>query len=332
MSAASTASNAHRSPLAGKRVLVTGASGFIGSHLVHRLNELDAHTSGLARSPGRLRQQLSDAHSFVACDLRDPEQTRDTVRELRPQVVIHLAAHPDGREDGVQTAAVLATNVTALSHLLEALRELPAVSLVYSDSVKVYGNGDVPYRSEQPLQPLSTYAVSKLAGWGLVDVYRRVHGLQAVCLRPTLVYGPGQGFNLFTFLLNAIHAGAPEIGLDGGSQTRDPLFIDDTVDAFIAAAEQCQSLSGSVLPLGGGREITVQALAELAVGLMGGRQKVVCRPTCVRPTETFRSWCDNAEISQALGWMPRTSLEDGIPRTAEFLNAARVAQRLAEEV
>jgi nucleoside-diphosphate-sugar epimerase len=253
------------------------------------------------------------------------------VQEIQPDIVFHLAAHPDGRESGEQTYAVLQHNLAGLANLLEALRELPSVALVYGDSAKVYGNSGVPYRSYQPVEPLSTYAVSKAAGWGLIDVYRRVHGIEAVGLRPTLVYGPAQGFNLFSFLANAISSGSEEIALDGGAQTRDPVYVDDAVSAFIAAGNHCSSLNGRNLPLSGGREISVLELAELTVRLLGGQQRVVCRPTKVRPTETMRSWCDNTEISSELGWTPSTSLEEGILRTADFLGVRATSPSFTEQ-
>lgn len=317
--------------LASLRVLVTGAGGFIGSALVRRLVELGAEVTAVARRPGRLDASAT-AYRFVPCDLRSLEQTRAAVARARPQVVFHLAAKPDGAEDTARMHSVIDHNIGALGNLLDSLVELPAVALVYGDSAKVYGNSGVPYRSDQRLEPMSTYAVSKQAGWGLIDVYRRVHGLQAVGLRPTLVYGPGQGFNLFSFLIAAIQSPRDEIALDGGTQTRDPVYIDDAVDAFIAAAERIGQANGMNLPIGGNRETSVADIAAMAVKLLGGKQTVLVRPTSVRPTETLRSWCDNAEAQAVLGWSPRTSLEQGIERTARALARASVTVKMPEKV
>ena len=297
------------------RVLVTGAGGFIGSALVHRLTNFGAEITAVARRPGRLDPD-ANAYRFVPCDLRSAEQIRAVVEAAQPQVVFHLAAHPDCAESSQQTQAVIQHNIVGLSHLLDALLTLPAVSLIYGDSAKVYGNGRVPYRSDQALDSLSTYAVSKEAGWRLIDVYRRVHGLQAAGLRPTLVYGPGQSFNLFTYLINAVKSGREEIALDGGAQTRDPLFIDDAIDAFVAAAAYMPRINGLNLPIGGNCEMSVADITRQTVRLLGGRQKVLMRPSCVRPTETLRSWCDNAEAKTLLDWSPCVSFEEGILRTA----------------
>ena len=309
--------------LSSMRILVTGASGFIGSHLVCALSDRGAHVYGLSRS-GRMRavpnrDSCAANIRWITCDLRFSERTRRIVRAVRPHLVFHLAAHPDGRESGEQIASVLKSNIEGLAHLLEALRGLSDVALVFGDSAKVYGTAEVPYRSTQALEPLSTYAVSKVAGWGLIDVYRRVHGLQTIGLRPTLVYGPGQGFNLVSFVLESIKLGDTDISLDGGVQTRDPIYIDDAVIAFILAAEHVAEFNGCVFPMGGGHEVSVADIAKLAVHLLGGHQKVITRPQKVRPTDTMRSWCDNAEITQALGWSPAVDLAGGILRTAEWL-------------
>jgi UDP-glucose 4-epimerase len=307
-----------RSALSSMRILVTGSNGFIGSNLVAALAQLGADVTGLSRG-GDAKSVPAKGVRFVNCDLRDADRTRALVRSIRPQLVFHLAAYPDGPESGLQTQGVLENNVGGLVNLLEGLRELSAVTLVYGDSAKAYGNTGVPYRCEQALEPLSAYAVSKVAGWGFVDLYRRVHGIQAFGLRPTLVYGPGQRFNLFSYLMNSINPNNFDIALDGGAQTRDPIYIDDAVDAFIAAAEHGTALNGRNVPLGGGREVSVTELAELTVQVLGGKQRVVSRPTNVRLTETMRSWCDNAEIFRAIGWKPAIGLEEGILRTAQSL-------------
>lgn len=316
------AAAAHHPRLA--RVLVTGAGGFIGAALVKRLVDLGAEVVALARRPGRL-DPASTAYRYVACDLRSAESTLLALEAAQPQTVFHLAAHPDAREGGEQVQSVIQHNIVGLSNLLEAMLLLPSAALVYGDSAKVYGNGSVPYRSDHALEPLSSYAVSKEAGWHLIDVYRRVYGLQATGLRPTLVYGPGQGFNLLTYLIHAVTSGHAEIALDGGAQTRDPLYIDDVIDAFIAAAERADQLNGINLPVGGNHEMSVADIARKTVQLLGGRQTVLMRPSKVRATETLRSWCDNAEAKTLLGWSPRTSFEDGIVRTAQRVVAAAPA-------
>lgn len=313
------------------RVLITGAGGFIGAALVRRLTALGADITAVARRPGRLDPDAG-AYRFVSCDLRSAEQIRAVVQTAQPQLVFHLAAHPDCTEDSKQTQAVIQHNVVGLSHLLDALLTLPAVSLIYGDSAKVYGNGAVPYRSNQTLEPLSTYAVSKESGWRLIDVYRRVHGLQAAGLRPTLVYGPGQSFNLFAYLINAVNSGREEISLDGGAQTRDPLYIDDVIEAFVTSAAHISRINGMNLPVGGNCEMSVADIARATVRLLGGRQKVMMRPTCVRPTETLRSWCDNTEAKALLDWSPCVSFEEGLLRTVGLSRAAAqpamlVAQR-----
>ena len=266
------------------RVLITGVGGFIGSALVRRLVAMGVAVTASARRPGRL-DPYAAAYRYVACDLRSAEETRAVVTAADPRLVFHLAAHPDAVESGKQTQAVIQHNIMAIANVPDALMTLPAATLIYGDSAKVYGNGHVPYRSAQVLKPLSSYAVSKEAGWNLIDVYRRVHGLQAVGIRPTLVYGPGQGFNLFTYLIDAVTSGREEIALDGGSQTRDPLFIDDVVDAFVAAADRVSAVNGLNVPVGGNREMSVAEIAGLVVSVLGGRQRIQVRPGSVRPTE-----------------------------------------------
>lgn len=311
-------------PLFGRRVLVTGAGGFIGAALVHALVARGAEVTALSRRPGRLDADAS-VYRFVSCDLRAIQPLRDVFETARPELVYHLAAQPDAAEDAVHLHRVIEHNIKAVANLVEVLVAHRGTNLVYGDSVKVYGDAPVPYRADQRPEPLSSYAVAKLAGWGLIDVARRVYGFDAMALRPTLVYGPGQAFNLFTFLIKSIQAQREVIALDGGVQSRDPIYIDDAVEAFLQAGRRLPACSGMTLPIGGNREMSVADIARLTVRLLKGKQSVVLRPTSQRPTEMLRSWCDNAEASATLDWAPTVSLETGILRTAAALAATAPA-------
>jgi nucleoside-diphosphate-sugar epimerase len=314
--------------LAGRRVVVTGASGFIGSHLVERLAVEGAVVGALSRGLGRLAEIADrDSFTFLPCDLTDAREARAAIGDFAPEILFHFASQPDARESFEHTSDSMEVNVIGTLNAVEALRAGGGTTVIYGDSCKVYGgHADVPYREATPTVPNSSYAISKLAGWQICQLYSAVHGLVAVTARPTLIHGPRQGYNLITFVVDCLLRKDSEISLDGGSQTRDPLFIADAVDALVAIAERAPSLAGRVINLGGGRETSVEELTRLIVQLAGGCATVACRPRHARVTEMWRSYCDNAEAESMLGWQPRTSLAAGLEQTITYLISQR-AQR-----
>lgn len=318
--------------LRGARVLVTGASGFIASHLVERLAALGAEVAALSRSRGRLDE--IDAHgryAYLQCDLTDAALTRDVVAAFCPEIVFHFASRPDGFETFEHASGAINLNISGTLNLLEALRLCATRAIVYGDSCKVYGShAPVPYRESTPTDPNSSYSISKLAGWHMCQLYARIHRFNAVAVRPTLIYGPRQGNNIIGFVIRSLLAGERGILLDGGTQTRDPLYIADAVDAFIAAAEQSPCINGRVINVGGGREVTVERLAQVIVQLVGGGAEVVCRPHRARETEMWRSYCDNEEAEALLGWRPRTSLAGGIQQTIDYLSLAHAGAKVGD--
>lgn len=304
------------SDLSGRRVLITGGNGFLGSHLCERLVACGAVVGSLSRGKGLLEGlPVARRVAFLQCDLADGERSIREIQGFAPQVLVHLASHPDGREDLRQAEAAIRLNTLATLHALEGFRLAGGGLFVYGDSTKVYGNCEVPYRETTPPSPTSSYAIAKLAGWQLCELYARLHSVLVCAVRPTLVYGARQRWNLFSYVADRVRRGDPEIRLDGGEQTRDPLYVDDAIDAYVATLRSGARVVGRTINIGGGREYTVAELAGLVVRILGGGQRVVCVPGQARPTEIWRSWCDGREARELIGWQPRTDLESGLRAT-----------------
>lgn len=297
-----------------RKVLVTGASGFIGSYLVERLAVEGAQVAGLSRSRGHLDAIDAAGVEFFQCDLADAETVRLCVGGFKPDAVFHFASHPDAAESYDQSASVIQINLIGTLNLLDALKDCGCASLVYGDTCKVYGSEPPPYSSLTRIAPNSSYAVAKSAGWQLCQLYRSLYGLKAVSVRPTIVYGPRQPHNVFSAVLQKLAAGDHCIPIDGGTQTRDPLFITDLVELCLMAEQNIDQLDGMALNCGGGAEISVTDLISLLVKKTGMEVEVKPCPERMRKTELLRCFCDNVEVGQHLGWAPKVSLQEGIER------------------
>jgi UDP-glucose 4-epimerase len=309
--------------LKGKRVLVTGASGFIGSHLVNRLAQDQAIVAAVARSTGKL--QLIDQQGsflFYPCDLTVGTEIEEVVRRFAPQFIFHLASASDAPESVAQSMRCV-NSVVATLNLLEAARLHGVDLLIYGDSIKVYGDSCVPYREAMPMKPASSYAISKAAGWELCNLYRRVHGVPTVSVRPTTMHGPRQSYNLVNFVVDCVIQKRSELILQGGAQTRDLLFIDDAIEALLLICEAGAKLSGRVINIGGSQERSVAELARLMLDIMGSDMPIVLAPAAMRPTEMRRSFCDNAEATEILGWYPRFTLTKALEATIDDLYFSR---------
>jgi nucleoside-diphosphate-sugar epimerase len=305
---------------AGRRLLIIGGSGFVGSRLGIALDALGAQVASFSRTRGMLDETgAARTVRLLTGDILDAQQTLAAFLEFRPHVVVHLAAHPDAAETLSQAQESVRVGGIGTVNVLEAFRRSGGDLLVYGDSSKVYGNCPVPYRESLRPNPTSSYAIGKATGWEMCTLYRNLYGVHSISVRPTLIYGPGQRFNLFSYLVESVLKGAAEIKLDGGQQTRDPLFIDDAVAAYIATIRAGSRISGRVINIGGGAEIGVEALARLVVRMMGGNQSVVAVAGRARPTEIWRSYCDNVEARALIGWSPAFDLARGLEITIRDL-------------
>lgn len=310
-------------PFARRRCLVTGASGFIGAALSRALADRGASVFALSRTPGRLAPLLAQGRAaLLRCDLTDPDAVRRALQRAAPEVVFHFASAPDGPETAELGRERLTVNVLGTLHLLQGLVELDLrPAFVYGDSRKVHGGAEPPHTADSPLAPTGVYGASKAAGWLLCCAYASVRQLPVVSLRPSLIYGPGQGRNLIQVALEAALAGQPVLTLQGGRQTRDPIYLDDALEAFLLAAIKAHELNGAAIPIGGGEEVSVRELARRVVLHANGATRIHCEPAAMRPNEVWRSYSDNADALRLLGWQPRHCLDEGLALTVRSVRS-----------
>jgi len=303
-----------------ERVLVTGASGFIGSHLVGSYLDDGAHVASVSRSIGRCTPYTSNGRfTFLECDITDPSACREAIETFSPDVVLHYASVPDAPDTPNHARSCVLTNTLGTLNLIEAFERAGGV-FIYGDTTKVYGNEPGPYTSSTRVRPNSAYATTKYAAWELCRCIGTRNGVHVVSVRPTLIYGPGQPLNLIEYVRRSAVSGSERIELRGGRQTRDPLFITDAISAIKRCVERAESIHCETIVIGGGEEVAVESLANLVIEVIGAHSKVSCMEQDVRDTEIWRSAAENQEAIEKLDWKPEVGLREGVRLTCETQN------------
>jgi nucleoside-diphosphate-sugar epimerase len=305
--------------------LVTGAAGFIGSHLSTALLDAGARVTGIDCFTDYYPRPLKEANlaplrarqgfSFVEARLQDVDLPRllDGVTH-----VFHLAAQAGVRKSwGRDFDVYTSNNVEATQRLLESLVGAPIQKYVYASSSSVYGDHvPMPMREDAYLQPLSPYGVSKLAAEHLAHLYWANHGVPAVSLRYFTVYGPGQrpdmGFHRF---LTAIANGRPITVYGDGEQTRDFTFVADAVAATMAAGTQGQP--GTVYNIGGGSRVSLNHVLDLVSRVTGRPATLQREPD--QKGDMRHTYADTSLARRDLGFVPRVGLEEGLARQYQWL-------------
>lgn len=308
---------------AGMRVLVTGATGFLGRHLCTALVGAGARVFALRRDNGRspVRIEGKDGMEWLEADIRDAERLTSVVRKTRAARIFHLAA-ATSVERGFQTADdMIATNLQGTVNLLRALDSTGYECFVCTGSAEEYGAGTAPFREDAPLQPVSPYSASKAAATLYCEMYHRTLGCPIVILRPFLVYGPGQPPNkLIPQTILAALADRP-FPMTSGRQTREFTYVDDIIDGYLRAATTSEAI-GHTVNLGTGESMPVIDLVRLILELSGSRIQPDVGALPTRPGEIWSYQCDNTKAHTLLGWSPHVSLIDGLQKTIAWYRHA----------
>lgn len=319
-----------------RKVLVTGAGGFIGSHLVEALVRRGDDVHALVRYSARsdrgnldaLPTEVLGSVTVHQGDLCDPHMVRTIVRGR--DVVFHLGAVISIPQSYVTPAQVFSTNVMGTLHVAQACVDQGA-RMVHTSTSEVYGTArSVPITEDHPLVGQSPYAASKIGADQCVLSYVRSFGLRAVTVRPFNTYGPRQSARAILPAIVAQALARSEIHLGALTPTRDLNYVTDTVRGFTLAAERDEAL-GHTLNLASGHEISVGELARRILTVVGRELPIVCDPERVRPAESEveRLLGDATRARELLGWQPEVTLDEGIAQVVDYVR--RHPERYAAE-
>jgi dTDP-glucose 4,6-dehydratase len=331
--------------IAAKRVLVTGADGFIGSHLVEELVASGYTVRALAQYNSfnswgwldTLPKRTMNEVEVISGDIRDAYFVRGLVRGC--EVVYHLAALIAIPYSYAAPEAYVATNIGGTLNVLTAARDHGVAKLVHTSTSEVYGTAQfVPITEEHPLQAQSPYAATKLAADQLALSFHRSFDLPVVVLRPFNTYGPRQSARaILPTIITQILSGKRTIKLGALSPTRDFTFVKDTARAFRCLAEASQ-VSGVVINAGSNFEVSVGDAARIIAEVMSADIEIVQETQRLRPakSEVERLWADNTKALQLIGWEPiyggRDGFRRGLAETIDWLREpANLARYKAEE-
>ncbi|MDX2175765.1 MAG: GDP-mannose 4,6-dehydratase [Candidatus Sumerlaeia bacterium] len=323
---------------ADRAVLVTGAGGFIGSHLAEELARRGAHVRALVRYNGagsagwldHAAPELLPRIEVFQGDLRDGALVADATRGV--DTVFHLGALIAIPYSYRAPLSYLQVNVEGTLHVLEAARSQGVRRVVHTSTSEVYGTARfAPITEEHPLQAQSPYAASKVGADALAESHFRSFGTPVAIARPFNTFGPRQSTRaIIPAILAQVLGGAEELRLGALSPTRDLNFVSNTVDGMIALAEAGGAVHGRVFNFGSGREVSIGELAVALLRLAGRDIPIVEEAARLRPaaSEVGRLLADSARAREELEWSPRVSLEEGLRRcidgwTGEWAARAR---------
>jgi len=315
--------------LQGKQVLVTGAGGFIGSHLVEALVLQGARVRAFVRynsrgDPGLLSQldrPVFDAVEVLSGDLRDPYAVRQAVAGA--DTVFHLGALIAIPYSYLHPAEVVEVNVMGTLNVLLAAREAGVRRVVHTSTSEVYGSAlRVPIDEGHPLQGQSPYSASKIGADKLAESFFCAYNLPVVTVRPFNTYGPRQSARAVIPTIISQALTLDELRLGSLDTRRDFTYAADTVRGFLCAAG-APGVEGGVFNLGTGRDVTVAEVAALVCKITGRDLPIVQDAARLRPakSEVVRLLSDNRLAREKLGWQPEVSLEDGLARTTAWVRA-----------
>jgi UDP-glucose 4-epimerase len=294
--------------LEGKRILVTGANGFIGSHLCHRLCRENAEVHGAYRAE---YIQALDQVTWHRGDLADLTAVRTMIRQARPEIIFHLASHVKGAPDLEHVLPTFQSNLQSTVNLLLTAAESGGIRVVLTGSLAE------PEVENGEAFPSAPYAAAKWAGTGYARMFHALYKLRVTIARVFMVYGPGQKdlTKLIPYVtLSLLEGKTPRI--TSGSRLVDWVYVDDVVEGFLALADT-PGADGDTIDLGSGKLISIREIVQQLAALIDGQATLDLGALPTRPLEPIRL-ARTSETLAKIGWKPQMPLHEGLKRTVEW--------------
>ena len=311
-----------------RRVFLTGAGGFIGSHLAEELVRLGATVKAFVRYNSRndwgllelLPVDELNQIEVIMGDLRDADAIRHATKDI--DIIFHLGSLIAIPYSYIHPRETIETNILGALNVLTAAKENEVEKFVHTSTSEVYGTARyVPIDEKHSLQGQSPYSASKIGADKIAESFYRSFDLPVAIIRPFNTFGPRQSARAVipTIITQALTE--EKIFLGSLHPTRDYTYVKDVIAGFIKVAESPKSVGG-VINIGSNFEISIDDLANKIVSLIGKNAEIITDHARVRPqdSEVERLWCDNTKAEKLLGWTPKTSLDEGLKGTIGWIS------------
>jgi len=288
----------------GRRILVAGATGFLGRHLIRRLTQAGAEVLAVSRNchskfTGRVRRRQAD--------MRDPAEVRSVFDEIKPEFVYQLCGHPDANRDLSLVLPTLENDILTTVNLLLAAVEKPVRRFITTASL------EEPVQGEPPTSP---YSAAKMSSVAYARMFHLLYHVPVVIVRPFMTYGPEQSERkIISYVIQSLLKGEPP-KLSSGNRAVDWIYIDDVMDGFLAAAIAIGA-EGGTFDLGTGEMVSIREVVQRLSGLMGSGVQLGFGALPDRPFEQVRI-ADTQTAKVRLGWQAKVSLNDGLRLTVDW--------------
>jgi len=298
--------------LKGAPVLVTGGTGFIGSHLVEYLLKEGANISIISKE----RIKLENNINVFTGNLSDPEFTNRVVKEVKPRKIFHLGAFVNPSRDFGMLNKIYKNNFYGTVNLLQSLLGTSYESFVFTSTAEVYGNNKVPFKEDMQLNPLSPYSLSKASAEMICNMFYQIYKNPIIILRLFLVYGPGQKPDRFVPQLITTLLNNKKFVMTKGEQKRDFVFVEDVAEALIKASLSREA-QGQTINICTGKPNSIKEIADNVSDMINAKNLIdYSKP--YRENEQWDYYGDLGKARKILRWEPRTNIEDGLKKTIDW--------------
>lgn len=311
--------------LSNKTILITGADGFIGSHLTEMLVKRGAKVKALSYYNSfnhwgwlEVLDCLNEIE-VVSGDVRDPHFCKQLTKDI--DIIFHLAALIAIPYSYVAPDSYVDTNVKGTLNICQAAKENGCERVIHTSTSEVYGTAQyVPIDEKHPLQPQSPYSATKIGADSMAMSFHNAFDLSVTVARPFNTFGPRQSARaIIPTIITQIASGEKKLRLGDLKPTRDLTYVEDTCRGLISLAE-CEDAVGEVVNIGSNYEISMEDVANLIKGLMDSDIEIIQEKERLRPekSEVFRLWCDNTKIRELTGFVPKHTIQKGLKKTIDW--------------